>query len=44
MRDAAGRPFTGEEPVTFLDVHGTCGECWFCLVAKATTRCPNRKV
>ncbi len=44
VRDAAGRPFTGGEPVTFLDVHGTCGACWFCLVAKASTRCPNRKV
>ena len=30
--------------VTFLDVHETCGKCWFCLVAKATTRCPSRRV
>ena len=22
----------------------TCNACWFCLVAKATTRCPRRKV
>lgn len=29
---------------TFLDVHETCGKCWFCLVAKASTLCPNRKV
>lgn len=29
---------------TFLDVHETCGKCWFCLVAKASTRCPHRKV
>src|SRR5574340_329375 len=42
--DVNGRAFTGGELVTFLDVHGTCGACWFCLVAKATTRCPNRKV
>lgn len=30
--------------VTFLDVHGTCHSCWHCLVAKSSTRCPNRKV
>ncbi len=42
--DVDGRPFTGGERVTFLDVHETCGKCWFCLVAKATTRCPRRKV
>jgi L-iditol 2-dehydrogenase len=30
--------------VTFLDVHETCNSCWFCLVAKTTTRCPKRKV
>lgn len=29
---------------TFLDVHETCGKCWFCLVAKAPTRCSNRRV
>jgi len=25
-------------------VHETCGHCWYCTVAKATTRCPHRKV
>jgi threonine dehydrogenase-like Zn-dependent dehydrogenase len=30
--------------VTFLDVHGTCNRCWYCLVAKASTRCPERRV
>ena len=30
--------------VTFFDVFGTCGACWHCLVAKAATRCPRRKV
>ncbi len=30
--------------VTFLDVHETCNNCWYCLVAKETTRCPKRKV
>lgn len=42
--DVNGRRFLGGEMVTFLDVHGTCGACWFCLVTKATTRCPHRKV
>ena len=44
VRDAAGRRLRGGELVTFLDVYGTCGQCWYCLVAKATTRCPHRKV
>lgn len=30
--------------VTFLDVHNTCNRCWHCLVAKASTKCPQRKV
>jgi L-iditol 2-dehydrogenase len=30
--------------VTFLDVHETCNRCWYCLVAKETTRCPSRRV
>ncbi len=30
--------------VTFLDVIGTCNRCWYCTVAKASTRCPERKV
>ena len=32
------------DPVTFLDVHETCNNCWYCLVAKTSTRCPQRKV
>jgi len=44
VRDVGGTPLRGGERVSFLDVHATCGACWFCLVAKATTRCPNRKV
>jgi len=44
MLDVAGRPFREGDRVTFLDVHGTCNACWYCLVAKATTRCPQRKV
>jgi pyruvate,water dikinase len=37
-------PVAEGDLVTFLDVHETCNQCWFCLVAKATTRCPSRRV
>jgi len=42
--DVHGRAFEEGDAVTFLDVHGTCHACWACLVAKAATRCPQRKV
>lgn len=42
--DIAGRPLSVGQAVTFLDVYGSCGHCWYCLVAKATTRCPKRTV
>jgi L-iditol 2-dehydrogenase len=42
--DIEGRPITTGSIVTFLDVHETCNNCWYCLVAKASTRCPSRKV
>lgn len=42
--DIDGHPFREGDRVTFLDVHRTCNACWYCLVAKATTRCPQRKV
>jgi threonine dehydrogenase-like Zn-dependent dehydrogenase len=42
--DVEGRKFREGDRVTFLDVHRTCNACWYCLVAKATTRCPHRKV
>lgn len=42
--DVEGREFREGDRVTFLDVHRTCNACWHCLVAKATTRCPQRKV
>lgn len=32
------------DPITFLDVHESCNNCYFCLVAKESTRCPKRKV
>jgi len=44
VRDVDGVPLEGGERVTFLDVHGTCGSCWHCLIARTTTRCPERKV
>lgn len=44
MHDVDGRPFAEGDRVTFLDVHRTCHACWYCLVAKASTRCPHRKV
>src|SRR5437763_15754800 len=42
--DVEGREFREGDRVTFLDVHRTCNACRYCLVAKATTRCPQRKV
>lgn len=42
--DVEGRRFNEGDRVTFLDVHRTCNACWHCLVAKAGTRCPSRKV
>ncbi len=42
--DVEGNSLREGDIVTFLDVHETCGRCWFCLVAKASTRCPHRKV
>jgi threonine dehydrogenase-like Zn-dependent dehydrogenase len=42
--DVEGRAILPGAVVTFFDVFGTCGSCWHCLVAKAATRCPRRKV
>ncbi len=44
LRDVEGRLFSEGDRITFLDVHRSCNACWYCLVAKATTRCPHRKV
>ena len=44
VTDIDGRPIGVDSIVTFLDVHETCHNCWYCLVAKASTRCPHRKV
>ncbi len=42
--DLDGNRLVTGQVVTFLDVHETCGQCWFCTVAKAATRCPSRRV
>jgi len=44
IADIEGRPLAEGDRVTFLDVHRTCHRCWHCLVARASTRCPHRKV
>lgn len=44
MQDLSGRPLREGDRVTFLDVHATCHRCWYCLVARAATRCPHRRV
>ena len=44
VADVNGRKLSCGDVVTFLDVNETCGKCWYCLVAKASTRCPHRKV
>ena len=44
LLDIHGKQFNEGDRITFLDVHRTCNACWYCLVAKAGTRCPERKV
>src|SRR5688572_19203957 len=39
-----GAPLKEGDTVTFLDVHETCYNCYYCLVANQPTRCPSRKV
>lgn len=44
IRDVNGRSLRVGERVTYYDVFDICGACWYCLVAKAGTRCPHRRV
>ena len=44
ITDVDGAPLHEGDLVTFLDVHETCHQCWYCRVAKQSTRCPARKV
>ena len=41
VTDFIGDSLTPGDVVTFYDVHETCNTCWFCLVAKASTRCSD---
>lgn len=44
VKDVNGDELIVGDRVTFLDVAETCQNCYYCLVAKASTRCPKRKV
>jgi threonine dehydrogenase-like Zn-dependent dehydrogenase len=44
LTDVDGQAIQPGQLVTFYDVFGICGACWHCLVAKAGTRCPHRRV
>jgi threonine dehydrogenase-like Zn-dependent dehydrogenase len=44
VADVDGKPLSEGDIVTFLDVYGSCGRCWYCTVAHASTRCPHRRV
>ena len=44
LADVEGHPLRVGQMVTFYDVFGICGSCWHCLVARAGTRCPQRRV
>jgi L-iditol 2-dehydrogenase len=42
--DALLEPCGAGDLVTFYDVHGTCGTCYACAVARTPNRCPSRRV
>jgi L-iditol 2-dehydrogenase len=44
LRDIEGNSIKEGDTVTFLDVHETCNNCYYCLVARQPTKCPHRKV
>jgi threonine dehydrogenase-like Zn-dependent dehydrogenase len=44
LRDIDGNAIKEGDVVTFLDVHETCNNCYYCLVARQPTKCPRRKV
>jgi L-iditol 2-dehydrogenase len=44
LRDIDGNSIKEGDTVTFLDVHETCNNCYYCLVARTPTKCPSRKV
>ena len=44
LTDIEGHTIKEGDVVTFLDVHETCNNCYYCLVARQPTKCPRRKV
>lgn len=44
LKDVEGNSIKEGDVVTFLDVHETCNNCYYCLVARVPTKCPHRKV
>jgi threonine dehydrogenase-like Zn-dependent dehydrogenase len=44
VADVDGVPIEEGDVVTFLDVHETCNNCYYCLVARQPTRCLKRRV
>jgi L-iditol 2-dehydrogenase len=44
LTDIEGHAIKEGDVVTFLDVHETCNNCYYCLVARQPTKCPHRKV
>jgi len=44
LADIEGEPIKEGDVVTFLDVHETCNNCYYCLVARQPTRCTKRRV
>lgn len=44
LHDLDGREINEGDRVAFHDVVDTCYSCWYCLVAKAPTKCPHRHV
>jgi len=44
LSDVEGHTIKEGDVVTFLDVHETCNNCYYCLVARQPTKCPHRKV
>ncbi len=44
VKDLDGNELKVGDRVGFHDVTQTCFSCYYCLIAKAPTKCPNRKV
>ncbi len=44
LTDLDGNEIKEGDRVAFHDVVDTCYSCWYCLIAKAPTKCPNRAV